>query len=259
MEDDHIGCPAAIAMAAHWLQTCNQSHGECRHHLAKQYSPTRVLDLQASGVRPSVKIIQNIALDVPYVALSHRWVNENLPSTTSTNLEARLQALERQTRTKTMQDAISIAWDLGLRYLWVDALCIIQDSMEDWLQEASRMSDVFRGAIVTIAVADADNHSEGIFRPRRARCVRPFWIPYFQATPYRDRIHLDREGEFYVFPQTDVVSAGPRPKGTLDTRGWSEYTFERRTIRELTGQFCKSSYFPPAYSISAMENSFGIV
>lgn len=119
-----------------------------------------------------------------------------------------------------MRDAIHIVKELGFRYFWIDALCIIQDSTEDWLREASRMSGVFSGAILTIAVADADHHAQGIFRPRPVRCIRPFRIPYLQDTPYRDRTQFDGEGEFYVFPKSSLVGAGNRTKGTLDTRAW---------------------------------------
>ncbi|KAH7398502.1 heterokaryon incompatibility protein-domain-containing protein [Pyrenochaeta sp. MPI-SDFR-AT-0127] len=207
-------------MAKHWLQTCTQNHVQCNRNLASRDSPTRILDISGleHGIDP--RLLQNMVLDSGYVALSHRWGVQGLPSTTTLNLAARLERLPLVELSQTMQDAIQITRELGFKYIWIDALCIIQDSTEDWLREASRMSSVFSGAIVTIAVADADHHAQGIFRPRPARCMRPFRIPYLQDTPYRERTRLDGEGEFYVFPKSSLVGAGNRSKGTLDTRAW---------------------------------------
>lgn len=96
--------------------------------------------------------------------------------------------------TQTIQDAIDITRRLVCQYLWIDALCIIQDSKEDWSQESAKMSEVFSGAIVTIAVADAENHSEGILRPRRAKCMRPSAVPFLEQMLYHERVEYDGEG-----------------------------------------------------------------
>jgi hypothetical protein len=164
-------------------------------HTGSSAAPTRVLDLQEDNSQ-NLRILENVTLCAPYVALSHRWGIEQLPRTTSANLTSHMQGLSLQELTLTMQDAVQVTRSLGYRYLWIDALCIIQDSEIDWLQEAARMSKVFSGAIVTLAVADAENHSQGMFRPRFSRCVRPFPIPYMKRTPYRDRIYRDGEGEY---------------------------------------------------------------
>jgi hypothetical protein len=151
-----------------------------------------------------------------------------------------------------MRDAIHVTRKLGCRYIWIDALCIIQDSEADWLREASKMSEVFRGAIVTIAVADADNHSQGMFRSRLAQCIRPFPVPYLEHTPYRDRTHVDGEGQFYLFPNTGRVSAGARPKGTLDTRGW---ILQERILSRRILYFGNGEIFWDCSTISASESS----
>jgi hypothetical protein len=119
-----------------------------------------------------------------------------------------------------MRDAITIVRSLGYRYLWIDALCIIQDSTDNWFSEASKMSSVFSGAVLTLAVADAEDHTKGIFREHVARCRRPFCILYMKGIAHRDHINVDGEANYFIFPRSDLVGAGTRPKGTLDTRGW---------------------------------------
>ena len=51
---------------------------------------------------------------------------------------------------------------MGLSWLWVDALCIIQDSLKDWENEAERMRDVYEGALISIAALAATGNSQGL-------------------------------------------------------------------------------------------------
>jgi hypothetical protein len=64
---------------------------------------------------------------------------------------------------KTFQDAIAIVRQLHMQYFWIDALCIIQDSEEDWETESSRMADIYRKSYLAIAAASATNSREGCF------------------------------------------------------------------------------------------------
>lgn len=57
------------------------------------------------------------------------------------------------------QDAIIITRQLGLRYLWIDSLCIIQDSLRDWETEAAKMASIYQNSYVTISATDASNGS----------------------------------------------------------------------------------------------------
>jgi hypothetical protein len=203
-----------MSLVAYWLRTCIESHVQCNCNRTSQYSPTRIIDVGGLKLGQRPRILQDTVLSEPYVALSHRWGVQGLPITTCKNLAGRGEGFDLAELSRTMRDAIDIVLALGYRYLWIDALCIIQDSPNDWLSEASKMSSVFSGAVVTIAVADAENHTQGIFRKRVARCKRPFHVPY------RDKTHIDGEDKYYIFPRNDIVGAGARSKGTLDTRGW---------------------------------------
>jgi hypothetical protein len=68
--------------------------------------------------------------------------------------------------TKTFQDAIAIARSLGIAYLWIDSLCIIQDDAEDWDKESRRMCDVYGGSSLNIAATAAPDGSYGCYRER---------------------------------------------------------------------------------------------
>lgn len=79
--------------------------------------------------------------------------------TTTKNLQEHLQEIENLPQT--FLDAVLLTGGLGLRYLWVDSLCILQDSREDWAHEAPLMASVYGNAYVTIAADAAKNTNAG--------------------------------------------------------------------------------------------------
>ncbi|CAE7186803.1 HET domain protein pin-c2 [Pyrenophora teres f. teres] len=66
--------------------------------------------------------------------------------------------------TKTFQEAVQTTRALGIRYLWIDSLCIIQGDPDDWAREASQMSLVYQNALITIAAAASKSGDECLFR-----------------------------------------------------------------------------------------------
>jgi hypothetical protein len=128
LKDDNTGSEAVMGMASHWLHSYVQSHASCRFPVTRQYSPTRVLDIdgQEQGTGPILR--QHFNLDSPYIALSHRWGSTELPSTRSANLAQPLQCLPLAQLSQTIRNAVAITAKLGFRYLWIDTLCIAQDS-----------------------------------------------------------------------------------------------------------------------------------
>jgi hypothetical protein len=64
---------------------------------------------------------------------------------------------------KTFREAINIAKDLGVKYIWIDSLCIIQEGDEDFRQEAALMCDVYSGSYINIAASGALDGTQGCF------------------------------------------------------------------------------------------------
>ena len=116
---------------------------------------------------------------VKYTALSHRW-GEHPPTetdpqfcTTDGNVEARKNGFRMSELPKTFQDAVRVTRELGIEYLWIDSLCIIQWNAEDWKHEADRMEDVFASAYCTIAATSAvDSNAGFLARNRSTEYVR---------------------------------------------------------------------------------------
>ena len=101
-----------------------------------------------------------------YTALSHCWGTLQLLTTTRATVEQRMRGIEWSSLPKTFQDAIHITHSLGIRYLWIDSLCIIQDDDQEWLTESAKMATIYSQSFVTIAATAATNSCEGCYMDR---------------------------------------------------------------------------------------------
>jgi hypothetical protein len=95
--------------------------------------------------------------------LSHCWGSVRTLKTTKATLKLREQKISFEDLPLSFQDAVTITRKLGYRYIWIDSLCIIQDSVEDWDLESGSMDHVYSNAVVCIAAEAAPDSSLGIF------------------------------------------------------------------------------------------------
>jgi hypothetical protein len=61
---------------------------------------------------------------------------------------------------------MSLTEALGFEYIWIDALCVIQDDLADWRAEAAKMHSVYRDAVLTISAAASKGVDKGCFITR---------------------------------------------------------------------------------------------
>ncbi|SJL14142.1 uncharacterized protein ARMOST_17597 [Armillaria ostoyae] len=144
---------------------------ECSHHERCSppqcvYLPTRVIDCTVLE-RPRVFVNQGIELHEYYVALSYVWGESQPNRTTTKNLNSYIEGIPLTNIPKTIMDAIMVTHKLGLRYLWVDSFCIVQDSEDDKAREIAQIRRIFRNAYVTIIAACAEKVSDGFLHDRR--------------------------------------------------------------------------------------------
>ncbi|KAF1954285.1 HET-domain-containing protein, partial [Byssothecium circinans] len=128
--------------------------------------------------------------------LSHCWGNQHVLTTTSVTYEDRKERIHWTGLPKTFQDAIDCCRKLEIRYIWIDSLCILQDSHEDWDYEAGQMKHVYTNAFVTLAAAAAKNSTEGMWpHPcwQDAGALIPFDPPEAQELPLLTRAWVLQE------------------------------------------------------------------
>ncbi|KAK0716363.1 heterokaryon incompatibility protein-domain-containing protein [Lasiosphaeris hirsuta] len=160
----------SFAKAQHWIKSCLANHKLCGNDEARAL-PTRILDIgeadEAEG-EPAVRLIEPSGESGRYISLSHSWGGECPLRTTAATLDQHKTGIPLRGLPATFRDACHITRRLGLRYLWIDSLCIIQDSPEDWELEASRMSSIYRNSWLNVYATASSSPSSGIFRSRQA-------------------------------------------------------------------------------------------
>lgn len=122
--------------------------------------PSRVLSIGSS----IIQLRETSGEAGSYAALSHCWGSYPSLTTTTGTLDLHKREIKWELLGKTYQEAVVLTRHLGLDFLWIDSLCIIQDSVADWEVESARMAYVYKNATITIAASNAADGSVGLFR-----------------------------------------------------------------------------------------------
>lgn len=137
------------------------AHDACNRSPRKQLSPKRIL--KTEGPKAVRLHISDGLLESEYACLSYRW-GRNVPvKLTKALLNAFEKNIEWDTLPLKFQDALQLCRGLGLEYLWIDALCTIQDDDADWRREASRMASIYSQSFITFAASKSQNAFEGLY------------------------------------------------------------------------------------------------
>jgi hypothetical protein len=234
--------PAYFKLLSTWLHDCDGNHqyNGCRtkDQLAISQLPLRVIDVGDDDGSVRLLCTQGNVYG-QFAALSHRWGEPTVDDkrrncTLLANLADRCRSIDFSALGKTFQDAITVTRGLGLRYLWIDSLCIIQDDNTDWQCQARLMEDIFTSAYCVIAATAADSTNSGFLK--RDGAQTQFVSLPIASTPSgaaSDSTHTsvylcDSVPNFTV----DVSNAG------LSSRGWvlQERTLACRTIHFSANQ-----------------------
>ncbi|KAI1379433.1 HET-domain-containing protein [Hypoxylon crocopeplum] len=136
------------------------------------FDPPRLIETSCS-LNPGVE-----NSSIQYAALSYCWgLPEQARSqlkTERSSLEARLTGIEEHDMTRVLQDAVKTCRALTIPYLWMDALCIIQDDPLDWERESASMGKIYSGAYLTVAALSSESCTEGFLYRQPAEIEIPF-------------------------------------------------------------------------------------
>jgi serine/threonine protein kinase len=150
-------CLALIEAARLWLEECRTSHRNCHTSMTK-FVPSRILDVGTH--RDLIQLRSTFGgFSSPYVALSHCWgAGGEILKTTTQTLESMTSGIAVSSLPPTFANAVHLTKALGFSYLWIDSLCIIQDSKEDWMTECSRMGNIYSHSSLTICATSGGQY-----------------------------------------------------------------------------------------------------
>lgn len=151
------------------MNECISNHSWCMNKISTtRFVPTRLLDIggckttSARLIESNKKtLVRHWKTQLRYATLSYCWGGSLSMTTTKANKrEHETTGIDIRNMPATFQDAIYVVKKLGIRYIWIDALCIVQDDHEDWEAESVAMCDVFAHSKVTICAAKCSSPEE---------------------------------------------------------------------------------------------------
>lgn len=214
-------------MMRYWLEDCDHKHFSCKLIGNQARLPTRLIyvghrDLAA----PVLKLIEtkNLQRVVHYLALSHPWGDEPYYCTYPADLERHKQGIDMKALPATFRDAVEITRKLGINYLWIDSICIIQGPDGDFRQESKRMENVFSQAYCVLAASSALGQRSGFSGSHGG-------VRRLGESRHTLRLPLNGGNQLYVCDFIDSFDKDVLESG-LNQRGWvlQERALARRTI-----------------------------
>lgn len=193
-------------------------HKHCRYS-RDTVLPLRVLDVvgRPEDPCPTVRLkISETDTHAPYLALSYRWGDQPASGPEplqlrKDNVETLVKGIQLESLQQSIQDAIVVTRKLGYRYLWVDALCIMQNCRNDQASEIGRMASIYKNAAITIVAATSLHADHGFLSDK----PRPY------CPGYKVYVTMDDHTTGTVY-----LSAEPyEPDHPLDKRGWTLQEF----------------------------------
>ncbi|KAK5103536.1 hypothetical protein LTS08_002952 [Lithohypha guttulata] len=194
------GSRATIALAQEWLRSCLLSHVACvdqkKTTAFTRKLPSRLIKLGSD--EPYIVNTSDLAYDTAYLTLSHMWGDAQFLMLLSANIDQLRVAIPSEGLSQTHRDALSITRSLGYDYIWIDSLCIIQDSSSDWRSQAALMASVYGNSSCTIAAASGTGEGCFIIRnPLMQRACRlTEGISTQDSGVYAHPYHSSRWGDY---------------------------------------------------------------
>lgn len=217
---------ASFNMIRSWIQECNdkhvqpQPHTEAPHAISQQsithcsssksYNPSRLLKVIMTDSGWKISLIDSkVSLYefVHYLALSYCWGGDQLYKSTKESITKQQGLIEYQHLPATIQDACKVTSGLGYSYLWVDALCIVQDDEAEMQREIANMKHIYSNAVMTIAASRAYSSAVGFLQTRKVSTMFP--------------LRICASGANGAASEVGLMSLSHRDTQPLDYRAWA--------------------------------------
>ena len=173
-----------------------------------------MIAVPAEGEEARLLDNNDVPWESPWVALSYCWGKANVLTTTKATLEDRKRGIPWNLFPQTLQDAFLLTHALHIPYIWIDALCIIQDDSDDWANEVTRMESIYAQATLVIAAESSSDSNGGLFTDRSATLD---FISKSHDQLYR--VYVQRRVSHNLKSYPPSILDGNR--WPLSTRGWA--------------------------------------
>lgn len=188
LESHLVGAQTTLHHIYRWIEQCTSEHAMCKPSFAGSPRDKWPSRLVAVGTHSSATIrlceTSTLApLKLLYATLSHCWGNFVPLRLLTTNISSFLHGIALDSLPRTFQDAVEMTRNLGLGYLWIDSLCILQDSTQDWAAESNRMYETYRYSFVNLAAVASANASEGLTYPSSLLSTTPCKVMIGRGQP----------------------------------------------------------------------------
>ncbi|KAI1411203.1 HET-domain-containing protein [Hypoxylon sp. FL1857] len=222
------------------IEDCRINHPKCPDFDDEEL-PTRVIDVGLGGQDPFLHVSRG--KKGRYLALSHRWGDPNSSHkkllTFQENLVAHCKRMPLAEFPKTFRDAIEVTRGLGIQYIWIDSICIVQNDTVDWEVEAGRMHSVYSNAFATIFADRATHSDDGLFQnekdrgtPRSVRVIEYKDGDSDTTTRVLVQTHIDSGTANFATDASELFCQADQCESQLTGRGWilQEECLSRRRI-----------------------------
>jgi hypothetical protein len=168
-----------------WLKRCDAEHTCTQNSSIKL--PRRVLDVRNNRIK--LRETTHVDKGAKYACLSHCWGTPSTEifrvCTTPATITSYYEDIPFDPLPRTFQDAVSFTRKLGIPFLWIDSLCIIQmePDKKDWHEQSANMANIYHNAHLTLAAAISTKPTGGCYTrenaPRPHRIGRPIAVVRF--------------------------------------------------------------------------------
>jgi Heterokaryon incompatibility protein (HET) len=244
--DDSTSSANSLHTFVEWYKTCRTGHASCKKALGQmRFVPSRLVDVGSTDYSPwriltSEDLASKQPYDMEYMTLSHCWGNASFLTLDSQNLARLREGMPSSMLPLTFEEALYVARQLGCRLLWIDSLCILQDSLEDWRRESLQMSEIYSNAVCNIAATASYDPDNGLFRDRDPHLIAPCIVWATWKGEKSSQFVITDSGGF----MDQVVNA------PLNQRAW---VFQERVLSTRLLQFGNEQIFWQCRQLDACE------
>jgi hypothetical protein len=125
--------------------------------------PTRIIDVGDPANGKAIRLIYTQGMREQYIALSYCWgvIASDILTLNAKTHQSMTYAIRESDLSKTHKEVLQLARAFGIRYVWIDALCIIQGDADDWERESKTMADVYGNATLTVIAGRSADSRKG--------------------------------------------------------------------------------------------------